>query len=149
VASAKKTEKSELGRVLTVIEDIREAQHRFGFELAVVKDQQVALAEALSTFREEMLRKFLEQEARLDARLQVIEQAIRASSEAIMKNSEEIAKCRDAILRNSEAIAVLQAEVREARSELDRIKRFPSREDFDALEKRISELEARARLAGL
>jgi methyl-accepting chemotaxis protein len=123
------------------------------------------LAEALTMTRESLERKIDEVDARLSARISVLEDVlrtlvidvrqnsedirtlvidvrknsedIRKNSEDIRKNSEDIRKNSEDIRKNSEDIELLRAEVGGMRAQLAR------REKLDELETRVTTVEAR------
>jgi hypothetical protein len=116
------------------------SNHAIGVMFEQLQSQMAVVLEAVTSTGQSLRAEMAACEARLSARIAVLEQVVRQSSEDIRRNSEEIRK-------NSEDIRALRDEVASLRAELTQLRHdFDHREErgrIDALERRVAALETR------
>jgi hypothetical protein len=119
------------------LDAVEETLHVHGVMLQQIQSQLQFVAEAVTGLSQKLDTKIDELEARLTARITLLEEVVRQNSRDIRKNSEDIRKNSEDIRVAREEIAQLRRDF-ERRSELARV---------EALEQRLARVEAKLGLA--
>jgi chromosome segregation ATPase len=123
-----------------------------------IESQMQFVVEAVTGLREELVAKIDDLEARLSARISVLEEVVRQNSLDIKKNSEDIKKNSEDIRRNSEDIKKNSEDIRRnsedirvLREEVAQLRRdFEHRAELarmSALEERVARVEQKLGIA--
>ena len=123
-----------------------EAVHRNNVLLEHIQSQMQVIIEGQQAGFESLRRELREVESKLSARITILEQVVRKNSEDIARLSDQVAGL-DVKIAGLDAkvagldtrVAGLEAEVMRLRHDLDRC---CNRTDFEALERRVSAIEA-------
>ncbi len=111
---------------------LRDDVHILGVRFERLESKVDAVIEGLAGFQTHITREMRELEERLSARIKTLEEVVREHSQEIRKNAEETRKSSEDI----RALTIAVADLRD---------RFDRRDDYVALDKRVTALEERLR----